>query len=243
MRFKLIISYDGKDFYGFQKQKGERSVQEELENVLTRINKCNISVRGSGRTDAKVHALNQVVCFDSFVNMTCEQYKKALNSFLPDDIYVKSVSEVDDDFDPRHDAIKKTYKYMLNMGEYDVFNKDYIYQLNHKLDVKKIREAMPLFIGEHNFQNYCSNKEMYTYIREIFEFTLDENNDILTFSITGNGFMRYMVRYIIGVLIKIGENKIDSSYIKETLNSDERSVISYKASGVGLYLESVIYEK
>ena len=242
MRFKLIISYDGKDFVGFQKQKEGRSVQEELESVLTRINKTTISVRGSGRTDAKVHALNQVVCFDSVVIMTTNQYKKALNSSLPNDIYVKDVSVVDDDFDPRHDALKKTYKYMLNMGEYDVFTKDYVCQLNHQLDVKKIREAMDLFIGNHNFQNYCSNKEMYTYYREIFEFSLEQKNDVLTFRITGSGFMRYMVRYIIGTLIKIGENKIDKSFIEQTLNTNERRIISYKASGVGLYLESVNYE-
>lgn len=243
MRFKLIIAYDGKNFVGFQKQKEGRSVQEELESVLTKINKTAISVRGSGRTDAKVHALNQVACFNSEVDMGADQYKKALNSSLPSDIYVKNVRVVDENFDPRHDATMKTYKYILNMGEYNVFAKDYIYQLNHKLDVEKIREAMVLFIGNHNFQNYCSNKEMYTYFREIFEFTLEEKDDILTWRITGNGFMRYMVRYIIGTLIKIGENKIDKSFIEQTLNSNERRIISYKASGVGLYLESVNYEE
>ncbi|MDY4788648.1 MAG: tRNA pseudouridine(38-40) synthase TruA [Bacilli bacterium] len=243
MRFKLIIAYDGKEFFGFQKQTEGRSVQEELEKVLSTINKQPISVRGSGRTDRGVHALNQVVAFNSIVEMNEEQYLKALNSYLPKDIYVKKVVKVSDNFDPRQDAIKKTYIYKLNMGEYDVLMKDYVYQYNRELDVEKMRSAMKLFIGKHNFQNYCSNKEMYTYVREIYAFTLEENNDILTFRITGNGFMRYMVRYIVGTLIMIGKKVIDESFILKSLDTIEREVISYKAPSNGLYLESVEYGK
>ena len=243
MRFKVTLSYDGKGFVGFQKQKEGRSVQECVELALSKINKSEISVRGSGRTDALVHAINQVLCFDSLVNMDESQYLKALNSFLPDDIYVKKVERVDDNFDPRHDATKKTYIYKINVGEYDVFNKDYIYQFNHPLNIKLMREAMKKFIGSHNFQNYCSNKEMYTYIREIFDFKLDVNNEILTFKITGSGFMRYMVRYIIGVIVNIGMERIDINFIDQTLDSLERKVISYKVPGCGLYLESVEYGK
>lgn len=243
LRYKVIFSYDGSNFVGYQIQNNGRTVQEELQIALSKINKQEIKVYASGRTDAGVHALNQVIHFDSIFEIEPENYKKALNSNLPKDIYVKDVYKVDSSFHARFDAKKKHYRYYLNMGEYNPLKVNYIYQYGKRLDMNKMKEAACLFVGEHDFRNFTSTKdsEVTSFVRFINEFSIKVENDIVIFDIIGSGFLRYMVRMMVGTLIHIGENKISLEEITTRLDKKEDKPCPYKAPAEGLYLVEVMY--
>lgn len=242
MRYLAKVTYDGTNFVGWQIQKEGRTVEEEIEKVLSRILNTETRIFGSGRTDAKVHALNQTFHFDSKEITDIGKFVYSLNSLLPEDINVNSIELVDDEFNARLSAKSKTYRYILNMGKYDVFNRYYVNQFLQKLDVTKIEEAAKLFIGEHNFQNFTSKEEDEKgFVRIINSLEVKVVYDTLIFTFNGNGFMRYMVRMIVGTLIEIGLGRIDINYVKESINSSNRKTVPYKAAPQGLYLVEVNY--
>ena len=241
--YKVIISYNGVNFNGYQKQNNLRSVQGEIEKVLKEIHGYDVKSFGSGRTDKGVHALGQVFNFESELNMNSNQFKKAFNSLLPEDIYVKSVEEVPLEFHSRYSCYDKEYHYILNMGEYNPLEKDYVYQLNRSLDIDKMIEATELFMGEHDFRNFCASEEekVKDYIRTIKNIDIVKNEDKLIFKFKGTGFLRYMVRMIVAVLVELGKGKKDLSFIKERLDVKELKRSNYKVNACGLYLVKVNY--
>lgn len=242
-RVKCIISYDGSNFNGFQIQKDARSVQEEIQLALFKIHKENINVVGSGRTDKGVHALGQVINFDTFLNLNENEWTKALNSYLPEDIHVMNSTFVDSSFHSRISAKEKTYAYYLNVGEYNPIKRNYVYQYNRYLYLDRMQEACKLFIGHHDFRNFCSNsiEEMESFERDIYSFEITQDKDLICFRVRGNGFMRYMVRMMVGNLIEIGSKRKDKSEISNRLDKKERQVTSFNAPSCGLYLEEVKY--
>lgn len=243
MRFKVSVSYDGSGFNGFQKQNDFRSVEQEINNVLTKMHKHEIKIIGAGRTDKDVHALAQVFHFDSDLNINTHGLKKGMNALLPEDIYVNDVEEVDETFHARFSAKEKTYEYKINTGEYNPLLVKYVYQLNKKLDINKIKSAANLFLGEHDFYNFCGYQEdkIKNYTRIIYSIDVEENNNQISIKITGNGFIRYMVRMIVAILIEIGLGKKDEEFIKQRLDSNKKQRSNYKVSGSGLYLVSIKY--
>lgn len=242
MRLLGVVSYDGSLFVGWQIQPNGRSVEEEIEKVLSKILNNKTKIYGSGRTDAKVHALGQTFHFDiDKENIDLGKFLYSINSLLPEDIHIISLKKVDNDFHARFSSKRKTYKYILNMGEYNPFERNYVFQFQRKLDINKISEAAKLFIGEHNFKSFTAKEEdENNYIREIYSLNVSEDNNKLFFEISGNGFMRYMVRNIVGALIEIGLGKIEQSYI-ETLLNKQTFCCQYRAKACGLYLIDVIY--
>lgn len=242
MKYLAYVSYDGTNYYGWQIQPNAKTIQEEIEKVLSKILNTYIKIRGSGRTDAGVHALNQTFDFDAKEITDLDKFRYSLNCLLPNDIHINKVITVSDDFSARFSYKEKTYLYRLNMGENDILNRLYIYQFHQKLDVNKIKEAAKLFIGEHSFLNFTSKEEdEANFVRKISKFDIKEENNILSFIITGNGFMRYMVRMIVGTLIQVGLNKLELSDIKKLLDSGKRNPIPYKAPANGLILFNVKY--
>ena len=242
MRYLITVSYDGSKYYGFQKLNNNKSIQGELEKALTKINKSNVFVKGSGRTDRGVHAKGQVAHFDLDIDITLYKLKCALNSLLPDDIHVIDTEVVDDSFHARFMAKKKKYVYYLNVGEYDPLKRNYIYQYNHELDVNKMIDGIKFYIGKHNFKNFVSDdciKEDYE--REIYNAYIEVENNIIKFVFIGNGFMKYQVRNMVGTLIKVGKNKINSSDIEKILIDDNYKKLVMTAKSEGLYLEEVSY--
>lgn len=239
----IIFSYDGSKFMGYQIQNEERTVQLELVKAIEKINGIKTKIDASGRTDRGVHALEQHACFITDRSLQEFEWKKALNGLLPEDIYIKDVKFENEDFHPRFDVKNKTYLYKINIGEYNPFERDYVYQLNKNLDVDKMIVASKLFIGEHDFRNFCSNEEVdgYSFNREIFDIKIEKSKEIISVFVNGTGFMRYMVRDIVGTLIEIGLNKKDDSIIKERLDRSSRDITPYCAPGNGLYLYKVIY--
>ncbi len=246
MRYFIRFSYDGSKYNGYQKQPRMKTIQSELERALKSINaNKNVSVSASGRTDAGVHAYSQCAHFDISTNITPEKLKSALNSLLPDDIYVKEVKEVSDNFHARFDVKAKEYIYKINMGTYNPIEKDYVYQYNKKLDIPEMERALKYLEGTHDFRSFVKiDEEKDDYTRTIIQTSLIrdvKNVNQITISILGTGFMRYMVRNIVGFLIEIGEGKHKSEDIIDILKLKDRTKAGICAPACGLYLKDVYY--
>lgn len=243
MRYLIKFAYDGSCFFGFQKQPNRRTVEGELEKALFNINNHQkTKLVASGRTDRGVHATSQTAHFDLEIDITLNKLKMALNSLLPCDIHVYSTEVVDKNFHARYMVKEKTYEYVVNTGEYDPINRNYIYQLNKKLDISRINNAIKDFIGTHDFKSFVSKEVLKdNYIRTIYKAKVIQDGDKVIFSFTGNGFMKYQVRNMVGTLIKIGLGKLDPSIIKQILDDNNSDKYVYTAKSEGLYLTSVKY--
>jgi len=246
MRFFITFSYDGSNYNGYQKQPRVKTIQGEVEKALKQINGGKIvSIHASGRTDAKVHAFNQRAHFDLDTNITCDKLKQGLNSLLPDDIFIKEINEVNDDFHARYNVKAKEYIYKINMGQYNPIEKDYIYQYNKKLDVPEMERALKYLEGTHDFRSFTKvDEEKDDYTRTIVQAVLIRDmRDInkITISLLGTGFLRYMVRNIVGTIVEIGEGKYKSEDIIKILESKDRKAAGLCAPACGLYLKDVFY--
>ena len=243
MKYLLKFSYDGSNFNGFQRQPNKRTIQDELEKALKEVNDgVDAKLVATGRTDKGVHAISQYAHCIINVDITEYKLKRALNSKLPDDIHIISAKTVDKDFNARYMVKEKTYKYLINLGEYNPIERNYIYQYNYKLDVDKMKEVIKLFEGEHDFRAFVTeNKEKENCIRTIFKTSIKEKDDILEIKFTGNGFLKYQVRNMVGILIRVGEGKLDKKEVEEILKSKDRTKSGKTAPAKGLYLVDVKY--
>lgn len=245
MRYLITFSYDGSKFKGYQKQPRLKTVQGEIEKALKELSNKDISISGSGRTDAGVHALNQKAHFDLDMNITCDKLQKALNSLLSDYIYIKKVEEESDDFHARFNVSAKEYIYKINMGEYSPIEKDYIYQYNKKLDLVEMERALKYLEGTHDFKSFSkADEEKEDFTRTIIQTNLIRNvKDVNRFIISflGTGFLRYQVRNMVGLLIEIGEGKRKSEDILDILEAKDRRKAGITAPPEGLYLKDVFY--
>lgn len=243
MRYLITFSYDGSKFYGYQKQPKVNSIQEEIEKKLKQIN-SNVSVKihASGRTDAKVHANNQKAHFDLNIDIDENKLKNSLNKMLNEYIYIKKVEKVDNSFHARFNVVKKKYIYKINLGEYNPIEYDYIYQYCKNLNIDKMNEATKYLIGEHNFKSFTKATDIKeNYRRNIFEINIYLDK-YLNIEFVGDGFMRYMVRNIVGTLIVVGESQIEPLKIKEILEKEDRKSAALTAPAMGLYLDNVYYK-
>ena len=241
VRVKCIVSYDGSKFYGFQIQNKLRTVQGEIQKALKKICEEEVTIHASGRTDAKVHGNKQVFHFDTSRQMPEKQWKRAINHFLPNDIYILDSLFVSEDFHSRYSATKKEYHYLLSTNEYSPFETNYIYQYGRPLDLELMKDAASIFIGEHDFASFCSYDQYGNTIRELYKILIEDNNGIITFTIVGNGFRRYMVRHIVGGLIQVGAKRITKKRLQELLDSKGKEKCLFKAKPQGLYLYEVFY--
>lgn len=243
MRYLITFSYDGSKYKGYQKQPEVTTVQRQLESALTQLNNKEVLVSASGRTDAGVHALNQTAHFDLDINITSEKLKMALNSLLPDNIYVKKVEEVDSNFHARFNVKEKEYIYKINVGEYNPLEKDYVYQYNKELDIDKMKEAIKYFEGTHDFKSFTKNNDKKDdFVRTIISTNIDIKDNIITISFRGTGFLRYMVRNMVGCLIEVGQLKKESTDVKVILEAKDRTKAGITARPEGLYLKEVSYK-
>lgn len=246
MRYLITFAYDGSKYKGYQKQPKEKTVQGELEKALKKINSDKkVTINASGRTDAGVHAFNQKAHFDLKKEMPTDKLKEAINSLIPNDIHVKTVEKVSDDFHARFNVKAKEYIYIINMGEYNPIEKDYVFQYNKILDVVEMERALKYLEGTHNFKSFTkSDDEKEDYVRTIVQTNLIrnlKNVNKITLSFLGTGFMRYQVRNMIGTLIEIGEGKRKSEDIIAILAAEDRRKAGKTANPEGLYLKDVLY--
>ena len=243
MRVKCIVSYDGSQFHGFQIQNKQRTVQGEIQKALEKINEEEVVIHASGRTDAKVHAVHQVFHFDTKKELPEEQWKRAINHFMPNDIYILEAKYVDESFHSRYSAIKKEYRYLLSMNEYNPFETHHVFQYGRQLDIQAMREASQIFIGKHNFASYCHYDQYGNTIRTLYSLEIEEKDGIVTFKLVGDGFRRYMVRHLGGGLIQVGAHRITKEILLEMLESEGEKKCLFKAKPQGLYLQEVYYEE
>lgn len=243
MRYKVICSYDGNNYVGFQSQKNGLAIQDVIEKALKRIFSQNIRISMSSRTDAGVHAKGQVFHFDCDTIIDNYKLKGAINALLPKDIHIIEVKKVSEEFHSRFSVKDKTYEYLINIGEYDVFLNGYAYQCKYKLDLDLMKKATELFLGKHDFGSFntSSYKEYPNQVREIKEFKMLKKGNIIKFRITGDGFLRNMVRIIIGSLIDLGRGKKTIEEIEDMLNNPSKHTKRYNIDSHGLYLIKIRY--
>lgn len=242
MRFKLIVSYDGTNFHGFQKQDELRTVEGELEKALTKICKQQIEVYASGRTDKGVHAIGQVIHFDTTINITCDGLKRAINSILPKDIYVSSVESVENTFHARYSAVKKEYHYLVDIGEYNPFYANYrCYYMYKNLDIEAMKKCCEIFIGTHDFRSFTKNSEALNTVRTIYDLEIICKDNLLTFRFVGNGFLHNQVRIITAMILEVGRGKLSVDDLIVVRDAKNRTFAPKVLGGEGLYLISVNY--
>ena len=243
MRVKMIVAYDGTNYCGWQIQPNGITIEQVLNEHLSRLLKENIKVTGASRTDAGVHSLGNVCMFDTNTRMPAEKISYALNQKLPEDIVVVDSCEVSDDFHPRFSKSRKTYEYrILNARFRNPTRRLDTYFYHYPLDTEKMSEAAKYLIGEHDFASFCSaNSQAQTTVRTIYDCTVSKAGDIITIRVTGNGFLYNMVRILSGTLLSVGLGQIPAAQIPAIIEGKSRPLAGPTLPPCGLFLTDVTY--
>lgn len=240
---KLIISYDGTNYKGWQVQKNARTVQQELERAVEKVFGKSHRLYGASRTDSGVHANGQTVHFKSPLLVPETKIPEALNAVLPEDIAVIQAAYADDDFHSRFDATSKRYRYLIiNSRKRDPFNERYSWRVPYKLDVPLMRKEAGALIGKHDFKAFQAkdNRERGS-IREIFHLGITKKRHSLAIEIEADGFLYNMVRNIVGTLVDIGRGYLPPGSMKRVLEIRDRTKAGPTAPAKGLTLLKVNY--
>lgn len=243
-RYFIKLVYNGKNYFGWQIQKNEVSVQEVVNQALSTILKKEINVVGCGRTDTGVHAKEFFAHFDLDIKFSIEELNsitKKLNGFLPVDISIHSIFHVNSDAHTRFDAISRTYKYYISQKK-DPFSQDFAFQFHPKLDIKKMNTAAAVLLDYFDFTSFSKVKtQVKTNNCKISKAHWDYEGHILVFTITADRFLRNMVRAIVGTLLDIGQGKTTIEDLKSIIESKNRSNAGYSVPAHGLFLTEVTY--
>jgi tRNA pseudouridine38-40 synthase len=239
--YKLSLSYDGTDFYGWQRQPDKRTIQGALEESLTKITRKKIHVIGAGRTDAGVHAQDQVANFKANLNLKDEELIRALNSVLPDEIRINSLKKIGMDFHARKMAKSKIYQYRIfNSPIISPFLQRYALRWSSPLKVKLMKETAPLLAREADFRAFSSS-QLQNSVRKVMRSEIEKKGDEIIYTVEANGFLRYMVRTIVGTLLEIGKGKMPPGRIEEIFREKKRSLAGPTIPAKGLCLIKVNY--
>jgi len=245
MKIAMIVEYEGTNYHGFQRQENVRTIQEEIEKSVNKFTGEKIKINGAGRTDAGVHAMGQVVAFSTGSVYAVDAFLGALNYYLPEDISVKKVWEVNGNFDPRRAAVSKVYTYsILNSRVPSPLIRKFVAMVTHDLDVEVMNSGARLFLGEHDFGFFTCASEIKTKctIREIFKSQVDNSDNVLRYTVEGNGFLRYQVRRMVGSLVKVGMGKMKLEELKQVIDGD-KYIVTDRMSAKGLCLYKVKYSE
>ena len=245
MRLALSIEYIGSKYYGWQKQNSNstNTVQYYVDAALTKIANHKIKTVCSGRTDTGVNALNQVVHFDTNSRRLDKNWIDGVNSNLPNDIRVKNIYHVENEFHARFQALSRTYHYYINTSSNStIFNNSYTWIIKDKLSLTKMKSSLKYLNGIQDFSSFRSSGcQAKSPIRNIINTSITKNKNIIIFSITANAFLYHMVRNIVGTIIDIGSNKILPSELRNIINKKDRKFCSKMAPSNGLFLWKVSY--
>lgn len=241
MKYLLNLSYNGSKYYGYQIQKNEVTVEGELEKIISKIFNENINLIASSRTDKGVHAINQYATFDSDKEINVNRLRHSINSMIDESIYIKKIKKVNNNFNVRHDVIKKEYIYKINMKEYNPIESEYVYQYNKTIKKDLLDKFILEFKGLKNYKSFTSDKDNGNYIRDvIIDYKISKG--ILYLRFESSGFLRYMIRNIVGLLLDINDNKKRIEDIKYIFEKQSRTSLGLCASPVGLYLNKIIFK-
>jgi len=242
--FKITIEYDGSAYHGWQRQTMDRTIQGEIETALMTMAGNRVALTGSGRTDAGVHAYNQVANFQCETQLTPGVFQKGLNSLLPEDIVITSCEVVPEKFHAQYDAKSKTYHYrILNRPIPVAISRQYAWHILKELDLDAMRSALRFIVGTHDFKAFeGSGSPRADTIRCIINADLFKTDDgYVVLKIEGDGFLRFMVRNIVGTLVDVGLGKITPDDFKQILVSRDRNLAGITAPAHGLFLMTVRY--
>ena len=241
-RYKCIISYDGHNYMGFQIQEELKTIELEIENALKKLLGKDVKIYPSGRTDKGVHAKGQVIHFDLDNYIPEKGIKNGVNSYLPEDIYFKSVELVDESFHARFSAKSKEYRYYINIGEYDPLKANYSVNItNLNIDIMEL--AIKKFEGVHDFKGFASASidERKDTVKEIYHTEINQIDNYLEFVFIGSGFLKYQIRRMMGLIVEIGRGKEPLEMIDVVFEKKDPSISHKSLDGRGLYLYKVNY--
>lgn len=237
-RIKLIVSYDGTKYNGWQIQPNGVTVEEVLNQTLSKLLLEEINIIGASRTDSGVHALGNVAVFDTKTKIPPEKICYALNTYLPEDIVIQSSSEVDRTFHPRHCDSIKTYEYkILNTPHRRPLLRHHTYFVHQPLDLEVMNQAAAFLVGTHDFKSFCTvGAQVKDTIRTILSILVEKREDVVVIQVKGNGFLYNMVRILTGTLIQIGHHRIPPEQVKHMLEAKDRAAAGPTAPPEGLTL-------
>ena len=242
--YKITVQYDGTKYKGWQVQKStDMTIQGKIQSVLKQLVGEDVEVIGSGRTDAGVHAHGQVANFHIKEGFTTQELLEYLNHYLPMDIAVISLEEVEERFHSRYNAVEKTYVYRIhNSNISNVFERKYVYDYPQELDIERMKEASQYLVGTHDFTSFCGNKKMKkSMVRTIFSIKIEKIGNEIRLTFTGDGFLQNMIRIITGTLIEVGSKQKEPIEVQQILEKRNRAFAGYTAPPQGLALERVNY--
>jgi tRNA pseudouridine38-40 synthase len=245
-RIRFTVAYDGTSYHGWQVQPGLPTVQGKLEEVLSTIEGGHVHVMGSGRTDAGVHALGQVAAADIANPIPSENLRRAANRLLPPDIRILVAADVPANFHPRFDAVAKTYQYRVARSEVcSPFERRYVHHYPYPLDTAAMVEAALCFAGTHDFSAFAASDDRdelgLSKVRTIFSSVLEDRDDHLLYAVRGTGFLKHMVRNIVGTLFEVGKGNLKREGIRAFLSPGHPSKAGPRAPASGLFLLNVEY--
>ena len=245
-RIRLVVSYDGTNYHGWQVQPGLPTIQATFEQVISEIEEAPTKAEASGRTDRYVHALAQTVAVTITNPVPVENLVKALNRLLPKDIRVLSAEQVPLDFHPRFDAVSKTYEYRIFRGEIcPPFLRHFVLHHPYPLNEAAMRDLAPRLEGEHDFTAFAASDEKdllgHSKVRKIFSSVVARQGDLLTYRVRGSGFLKHMVRNITGVLLEAGKGNLSEADLLARLQPGSGIPPGPSLPGSGLFLISVEY--
>lgn len=244
MRYMIRIAYDGKRFYGSQKQLDKKTIQGQFEKALSNIYCKDIKVKICSRLDRGVSALDFTLTYDTIEdNRDIDRVKRYLSKWFKDDVLIKSIQRVDDDFSCRHDPLSKTYCYIIDNNKF--FNpllNDIAYRGDNRLDVEYMKKCSKAFIRRGDFRAFSSPEDGESTIIQIDDISIESKDEIIYIRVTAKAFLRYEVRFIVGTLLQCGLHQADEEEITALLNSKEVKHKRLKAKGEALYLEKIRYK-
>ncbi|MEW5901089.1 MAG: tRNA pseudouridine(38-40) synthase TruA [Acidobacteriota bacterium] len=241
LTYRLLLSYDGTDFCGWQNQPHKRTVQGVIEEALARISGKRIAVTAAGRTDAGVHARGQVASFRADLRLGKEELWRALNALLPDDVRVTSIRLVQPEFHARKSARSKIYQYRIwNARRVSPFLLRYVLYWPYPLDVMKMAEAARFFEREADFTAFSSNRLLHP-VRRVTESRIRKKGNEIVYTVKADGFLRFMARTMVGTLLEVGRGKLEPEAVEDIFARKQRSLAGPTAAAKGLCLVRVVY--
>jgi tRNA pseudouridine38-40 synthase len=240
---KLILEYDGTAYHGWQVQPGQPTIQGVLQERAKRISGEEVRITGAGRTDAGVHALGQVANFQTWKELTPERWQLAFNGLLPPDIVVRCVERAPEAFEARRSAKEKTYRYtILNAPYPSALERHSLLHVFDPLAVAPMAEAAATLVGEHDFSAFrAAGRDTVTPIRQMYEARFVTEGDRLHFVVRGNGFLKHMIRIVVGTLLDVGRGKLTPDHFRHILDSGDRQRAGKTVPPHGLCLMHVNY--
>lgn len=244
-KYRADIAYIGAAYNGFQSQQNGDSIQDRIEKAFSIFLRHPVSIRGASRTDCGVHAENQVIAFHSSTPFRPGEWQLSANALLPNDITVQKFSKVEANFDPIRDAQSKIYRYRLWRGHCpNPFLKPYVWGVQRQIDFSILTEEIIHFVGKHDFSSFCNkDSDAATKTREILEVRVDIRDPLVDIWIVGRGFLKQMVRIIVGTLVDIALGKKERGTIPQILQAKQRDIAGQTAPAHGLTLVKVLYDE